>query len=124
MATTVVTPVATVFDGGVDEGAGYTIVAADTVKITPSRFNKLLVVLALSVSPAAAVVFKAGVYPPALESGQGDLTVVPLVAGRTTYGPFVGGRFAQSDGSLQITFAGTTAGKLYAYEVTRTSNTA
>jgi hypothetical protein len=47
------------------------------------------------------VTIKAGNYPPALSSGQGDLTFACTV-GTAFLGPFTGARFLQSDGTLNV----------------------
>lgn len=51
---------------------------------------------------AGNIVVKAGTYPPALASGQGDLTVAVGTSGDVLLGPFESGRFLQSDGSLIV----------------------
>jgi hypothetical protein len=47
------------------------------------------------------VTIKAGAYPPALSSGQGDLTFA-CTTGTAWLGPFTGARFLQSDGTLNV----------------------
>jgi hypothetical protein len=50
-------------------------------------------------------ILRAGDYPPALASGQGDLTVeVAATSGVRYFGPFESGRFLQNDGALHIDF--------------------
>lgn len=51
---------------------------------------------------AGNVVVKAGVNPPALAAGMGDLTVAVATNGDVLLGPFESGRFLQSDGSLIV----------------------
>jgi len=129
MARTVLPVVGTTYNAGVDETAGTAVDVANGFVCTPKRFNKLLLVFALTTSPAAAVTVRKGATGtgqqpgPALEAGKGDLVVVPSTTKRTVIGPFTGGRFSQNDGSVNIDFAATTAGTVWAYELTRPSNT-
>lgn len=51
---------------------------------------------------AGNIVIKAGVNPPALAAGQGDLTVAVGTSGDVLLGPFESGRFLQADGSLIV----------------------
>lgn len=51
---------------------------------------------------AGNVTVKAGVMPPALAAGLGDLTVAVGLNGVAWLGPFESGRFLQSDGSLIV----------------------
>lgn len=68
------------------------------------------------------VTVKAGVNPPALAAGQGDL-VVSLTAGNVT--PQVAivqlesGRFLQSDGTVNVDIAASTTGTITAFRVAR-----
>lgn len=54
------------------------------------------------------VAIKAGVNPPALRSGLGDLSVAMAATGsagdKKLFGPFESARFAQADGSVNVSF--------------------
>ena len=61
-----------------------------------------LTVLRAVFTTAGNVTVKAGVMPPALAAGQGDLTVAVGTNGVQWLGPFESGRFLQNDGSLIV----------------------
>lgn len=63
---------------------------------------------------------KAGVSPPALEKGQGDL-VVAINAAKRLLGPFTSGRFMQADGSLWVDVEAAATGTIRAYRIPRTA---
>lgn len=48
------------------------------------------------------VTIKAGDYPPALASGQGDKVITVAFGTQQFLGPFESGRFLQNDGSMQL----------------------
>lgn len=61
---------------------------------------------------------KAGTYPPALASGQGDLAVtVAATTGVQWIGPFESGRFLQNDGSLLLDVEAAHAGTITAFKL-------
>lgn len=63
---------------------------------------------------------KAGVYPPALSAGQGDL-VVSINNAVRLLGPFTSARFAQADGSLYVDAEAGATGTIKAFHVPRTA---
>lgn len=102
---TLADPAGTALNAGV--GNGHAIVAAQ-----PER-----TVLRITNTTAGAVnaTIKAGVYPPALASGLGDLTV-PIGANSAAFvGPFESGRFIQKDGSLNVDIAAGHTGTITAF---------
>jgi hypothetical protein len=65
-----------------------------------------LTVLRVAVgSTGGNITVKAGTYPPALASGQGDLVVNVGANSISWLGPFESGRFLQNDGSMLIDVA-------------------
>lgn len=68
---------------------------------------------------ALNAIVRAGIYPPALASVQGDLTV-SVGAGATVWiGPVESGRFIQGDGSLSIDLGAGFTGTVTAFLVPR-----
>ncbi|MEU9606158.1 hypothetical protein [Streptomyces sp. NPDC048057] len=66
------------------------------------------------------VTVKAGTYPPAIASGQGDLVVAVANAGTQWIGPFESGRFLQNDGTMLIDVASAVVpGTITAFRVPR-----
>jgi hypothetical protein len=63
---------------------------------------------------------KAGVYPPALSAGQGDLAVSCPV-GTTWIGPLTSARFAQADGTVNFTSATPANHTVTAFRLPRTA---
>lgn len=61
------------------------------------------------------VTVKAGTYPPALASVQGDLVVSCPASSTIWIGPFESGRFIQKDGALNVDLAASTAGTVTAF---------
>ena len=82
-----------------------------SVPTPPAKVNAkpelLLLRVANASGGAANVIVKAGAYPPALASGQGDLTVSAPNSATTWLGPFESGRFLQADGSVLVETAAT-----------------
>lgn len=126
MARTNIPVVTYTMNGSANETAGTVVNAGggNGHVITVKRFAKLVLEFVCTVAPASAVTIKAGATnPPGLTSGQGDLVVVPSTTLRTKIGPFTGDRFSQSDGTMLIDIAATTAGTVYAYEIGKSLNT-
>lgn len=121
MATTQLTYTNLVTNTGTEDPTGTTLVAAPTNDMQlagaePER--TILRVKNTDDDTALTIIVKAGDYPPALASGQGDLSV-SVAFGKTEYiGPLESGRFVQSDGSLMIT-SSTTTGTIAALKVPR-----
>lgn len=74
-------------------------------------------VLRIVATTGGTLAIKAGVNPPALAAGLGDLTITVGVETRDV-GPFESGRFLQSDGSLLVDFT-TVVGTVVALKVPR-----
>jgi hypothetical protein len=125
MARTNIPVVSSTTNAGVQETAGTAIDQANGMKVSAKRFNKLQLVILYTTAPASNTILRAGANPPGLEAGQGDLTVTGATGAgnRMFIGPFVGGRFAQANGDLNVDFASTTAGTIWAYELARPNNT-
>jgi hypothetical protein len=111
VATTQLSYTKTVPNGGVQQPAGTTLVAAPTndMQLAGAQPEKTVLVVANSDSGnAITITVKAGDYPPAWAAGQGDLAV-SIAASKTEYiGPLESGRFIQSDGSMYIQSSATT----------------
>lgn len=106
MARTKITPTALAVQGSITDPAGTSVStgAGNGVYVAAADANpeNTVIRLANAGGSAASVLIKAGTFPLAPSSGQGDLAVnVP--AGATVWaGPFESARFAQSDGALAI----------------------
>jgi hypothetical protein len=81
------------------------------------------VVLRIKQTDASARVatIKAGVSPPALESGQGDLTKSMAQNEVWWVGPLTSGRFIQANGQIYVDLAASFAGTVTAFHVPRTA---
>lgn len=105
MATTQLTYTNLVANGGVQEPAGTTLVAAPTNDMQLKGAEPERTVLRVynnDDDTDLEITVKAGDYPPAWAAGQGDLKVT-VAYGEVQYiGPFESGRFLQSDGSMMI----------------------
>ncbi|GAA0638208.1 hypothetical protein GCM10010174_70070 [Kutzneria viridogrisea] len=62
---------------------------------------------------------KAGAYPPAIASVQGDFTVSVASNGIEWLGPFESGRFLQADGSLSLDLGSGFTGSVTAFLMPR-----
>lgn len=86
----------------------------------PCRPEQLFIEVANTAGADKVVTVKAGVYPPAVAAGQGDVTVtVTATTGVATIGPIESGRFLQADGSIWINVEAAMAGTFRAYELAR-----
>lgn len=78
-----------------------------------SLMDRLIIEVVNTDDAALTVLIKAGDNPPALRAGQGDLSVALAASGggataKRMIGPFESGRFAQDDGSINVTFTAAT----------------
>jgi len=72
----------------------------------------------VTATATTTVTVKAGTYPPALSSGQGDL-VFSCPVGTSWLGPFTGARVEQSDGTLNVVSATPANTTITAFRVPR-----
>jgi hypothetical protein len=101
-------PACTALNPGV--GNGHTIANADS--------ERTLIRVTNTHGSVHPVVLKAGTYPPAIASGQGDLSVsVPATTGVAWIGPVESGRFLQNDGSLLIDVEAAHTGTITAFKI-------
>lgn len=116
MARTAVAYSKWVANANLADPAGTTADATNGHVINAAVPERTVLRVSNTAGSALAVTVKAGDYPPALASGQGDLAVtVAASTGVQFIGPFESGRFLQSDGSLQVDLAGGFAGKVTAF---------
>jgi hypothetical protein len=101
---------------GVATGAGNNNVTTNGAGVMPEEIFLLVV----TATATTNVTIKAGAYPPALSSGQGDL-VLSTVVGSAFLGPFTGARFLQADGTLNIVSATPANTTVTAFRVPRTA---
>lgn len=100
--------------------AGTTIDQTNGMVINSAKPEQTLLRVTNTDGSAHNVILRGGDYPPALASGQGDLTVsVAATTGVQFLGPFESGRFLQSNGSMEVDFAASFAGKITAFLVPR-----
>lgn len=121
MATTQLTYTDLVANGGVEQPAGTTLVAAPTNDMQLASADPEHTILRVANTDDDTnldITVKAGDYPPAWAAGLGDL-VVEVAFGETHYiGPFESGRFLQNDGSMMIE-SETTTGTITVLRVPR-----
>jgi hypothetical protein len=86
----------------------------------PVNLEELYFEINSTFAGAKTFTFKAGVYPPALASGQGDL-VVTLNAAVGIVGPLTSARFMQADGSVWIDVAAAATGTIKVIHMPRTA---
>lgn len=112
------TPVAT--------GAAPTATAVDptnhhviAASVTP--LEEFLIVVNNTFAGVKAVTVKAGVNPPALSAGQGDLVVnCAASTNGIPIGPLESARFLQADGTLNVDIAAAMTGTIVVYKLGRT----
>ncbi|MDT3395440.1 hypothetical protein RKE29_02035 [Streptomyces sp. B1866] len=121
MATTQLSYANLVPNGNLAQPAGTTLVAAPTNNMQLANAFPELTLFRVTNSDAGnaiTITVKAGDYPPALASGQGDLAVTVAASGVQLIGPLESGRFVQNDGSLMIESSATT-GTITALKIPR-----
>ncbi|MGA4989876.1 hypothetical protein [Nonomuraea bangladeshensis] len=109
MARTAVTPRALVANGGLNGATGATTIdstlVTNGVVINSADPEHILIRVTNTEGSTNVVTVRAGDYPPAWASGQGDLAVtVAATTGVQYIGPFESGRFLQGNGSMEIDF--------------------
>ncbi len=82
---------------GTVTGSGNNSVTTNGAGVTPEEVFLRVV----TATATTNVTVKAGAYPPALSSGQGDL-VFSCTVGTCFLGPFTGARVLQSDGTVNV----------------------
>ena len=103
-------------NSSITTGAGTTADQPNGHIISGARFRKLFIRATNTNGSNRVLTVKAGVYPPALSQGLGDLAVtVPATTGDVLIGPLEGARFAQANGDLYIDLAASYAGAITAY---------
>lgn len=118
MARTAVTPVQMNRDTSAAVVAGTTIDAGLVtagVVITGANTPKLLIEVANTALAAKNVTVRAGVSPPALYAGQGDLVRSVAASATHKFGPLSSMRFCQAHGDLYIDFETGTTGTISAF---------
>jgi hypothetical protein len=109
MARTAVVPRALVANGNLIGTTGSTTIDAtlvtNGVSVTGAIPEQTLIRVTNTEGSTNTVTVQSGAVPPALAAGLGDLVVtVAATTGVQYIGPFEGGRFMQSDGSLWLDF--------------------
>lgn len=102
MARTAVAYNALIPNGAIADPAGTAITAGAGNGGQIAKAVPELTMLRAVFTTAGNITIKAGVMPPALAAGQGDLTQAVGLNGVEWLGPFESGRFLQNDGSLII----------------------
>ena len=100
-----------------------TVTGAGTNSVTTSGagvMSEEVLLRVVTTTATTVVTIKAGTYPPALSSGQGD-AALSCPVGTSWLGPFTGARFLQSDGTLSITSATPSQTTVTAFRVPRTA---
>ncbi|WP_439377480.1 hypothetical protein [Amycolatopsis lexingtonensis] len=118
MARTAVPYSNLVGNGSLADPAGTALDAANDHVIANATAERTLLRVTNTHSAAHNVTLKAGTYPPAIASGQGDLVVaVPANTGVAWIGPVESGRFLQNDGSLLVDVEASHAGTITAFRL-------
>lgn len=109
MPRTAVVPRALVANGNLIGTTGATTIDAtlvtNGVSVTGAIPEQTLIRVANTEGSTNTLTVQSGANPPALAAGLGDLVVtVAATTGVQYVGPFEGGRFMQSDGSLWLDF--------------------
>lgn len=120
MARTAVTVTDLTGATSVANPAGTTADATNGHVITGTRPEVLLLRVNNTAGGAKNVIVKAGAFPIAESSGQGDLTVsVPATTGSVLVGPLESARFLQNDGTLNVDLEAGFTGTVAALKVNR-----
>lgn len=102
----------------VDQANGMNIAASGLeVESIPASQGANLLVLQVANTAASPfnLIIRAGVNPPAMRAALGDLTISITNATTQMVGPFEPGRFAQTDGSINVDFGVGFTGTVNAY---------
>lgn len=99
--------------------AGTAAGATNVVSTSGTRLEEV-VLRVVTTTATTNVTVKAGVYPPALNAGQGDL-VVACPVGTTFIGPFTSARFVRADGTLNVDSATAANHTITAFKLPRTA---
>lgn len=119
MARTAVPYSALTGNGSTADPAGTTADATNGHTIAASEPERTLLRIKNTDTNPHNATIKAGTYPPALASVQGDLVVAVAASTTVWVGPFESGRFIQKDGSLNVDLATGLAGTVTAFLVPR-----
>lgn len=118
MARTAV-PYTNVSPGSIVVPTGTTIDPTNDHVINGADTEKTVLVISNTAASAHIVIVKAGVFPVAVSSGQGDLSL-SIAAGATGYfGPFESSRFKRNDGSVWLDFETGHTGTVTALSIPR-----
>lgn len=121
MARTALTLTELTPNGQIADPAGNAVDPANGhILNNPFNFEELYLEINSTFAGAKTFTLKAGVSPPALSAGQGDL-IITLNAAIGRCGPFTSARFVQADGSLWIDVAAVATGTIKAFHVPRTA---
>lgn len=119
MARTAVTVTDLTAATSVADPAGTTADPTNGHTITGVRPEVLTLRVKNTTGGALNAILRAGTFPLAESSGQGDLTV-SVGAGATVFiGPVESARFLQNDGSVSLDLQATFAGTVTAFKVNR-----
>lgn len=123
MARTAVTITDLSGTAAVADPAGTNADATNGHSVDPGQTPLEEIVLRFTQTAATAhgATILAGVNPPALEAGEGDLTTGDIAQNDVVWvGPVSSGRFVQADGTLHIDLDTGFTGKVAAFRVPRT----
>lgn len=120
MARTAVPYSALVANGNLADPAGTNLDATNDHVINAAEPERTLLRVTNTHGSDHAITIKAGDYPPALASGQGDKAVtVAATTGVQWIGPLESGRFLQNDGTMHIDVEASHAGTITAFRLPR-----
>lgn len=118
MARTAIAYTALAGNSAIAQPAGTNVDVANGHVIEHADCERTVLRVTNTAGTDKVVTVKKGAYPPALASGQGDLTfTVPATSGVFIAGPFDSSRFMQADGSLHIDLASGHTGTITAFKI-------
>lgn len=109
-------PVTAVTANAENENPATTAIDATNNHVIPagSVTDRLLLRIVNTFAGSKVVTIKAGVNPPAVRSGLGDLAITMAAQNDVAYVVIESARFAQADGSINIDVAAATTGSILA----------
>ena len=101
----------------VDQANGMNIALATTAIPHGPQARSLVLRVANTAAAPHNVIIRAGAYPPAFRTGEGDLLVSVTNATTKWVGPFEAARHMQADGSVNVDFDASFTGTITAFLV-------
>lgn len=104
----------------IDQANGMNIALASSAIPAAGGARHLILQIKNTFAGTKVVTIRAGVNPPSMRAGVGDITFTAVASANTFIGPFEAGRVLQADGSINVDFASGITGTVNAFLVPRT----